>query len=53
MARGATIVSDKEALAARDVISALFPEHGPGGREQQSYRPAVVDAPEQTRESAG
>jgi hypothetical protein len=54
MVRGATIVSDKVALAARDVISALFPESDPGNREQQSYRPpaAVVDAPEQTTESA-
>jgi mRNA interferase MazF len=33
---------DKEALAAGDVISALFPMHIPGGREQQGYRPAVV-----------
>jgi mRNA interferase MazF len=33
---------DKEALAAGDVISALFPVHVPGGREQQGYRPAVV-----------
>ena len=33
---------DKEALAAGDVISALFPEHVPGGREQQGFRPAVV-----------
>lgn len=34
--------SDKETLAAGDVISALFPEHVPGGREQQGFRPAVV-----------
>lgn len=33
---------DKESLAAGDVISALFPEHVPGGREQQGFRPAVV-----------
>lgn len=33
---------DKETLAAGDVISALFPAHVPGGREQQGYRPAVV-----------
>ena len=33
---------DKEALAAGDVISVLFPAHVPGGREQQGYRPAVV-----------
>ena len=33
---------DKETLAAGDVISALFPEHVPGGREQQGFRPAVV-----------
>lgn len=33
---------DKETLAAGDVISALFPVHVPGGREQQGYRPAVV-----------
>ena len=33
---------DKETLAAGDVISALFPVHIPGGREQQGYRPAVV-----------
>jgi mRNA interferase MazF len=32
----------KEDLAAGDVISALFPVHVPGGREQQGYRPAVV-----------
>lgn len=25
-----------------DVISALFPEHAPGGHEQQGLRPAVV-----------
>lgn len=35
-------VPDKETLAAGDVISALFPVHLPGGREQQGYRPAVV-----------
>src|SRR4051794_17869698 len=34
--------SDKETLAAGDVISALFPVHLPGGCEQQGYRPAVV-----------
>ena len=33
---------DNEPLAAGDVISALFPVHVPGGREQQGYRPAVV-----------
>lgn len=33
---------DKETLAAGDVISALFPIHVPGGREQQGYRPAIV-----------
>lgn len=33
---------DKVALAAGDVISALFPVHVLGGREQQGYRPAVV-----------
>jgi mRNA interferase MazF len=33
---------DKETLAAGDVISALFPAHLPGGREQQGFRPAVV-----------
>ena len=33
---------DKEALAAGDVISALFPAHVPGGHEQQGFRPAVV-----------
>jgi mRNA interferase MazF len=33
---------DRAALAAGDVISALFPVHVPGGREQQGYRPAVV-----------
>lgn len=32
----------KEGLGAGDVISALFPEHVPGGREQQGFRPAVV-----------
>jgi mRNA interferase MazF len=35
-------VSDKETLVVGDVISVLFPEHVPGGREQQGYRPAVV-----------
>lgn len=35
-------VPDKETLGAGDVISALFPMHVPGGREQQGYRPAVV-----------
>ena len=35
-------VPDKKTLAVGDVISALFPEHVPGGREQQGYRPAVV-----------
>jgi len=35
-------VPDNETLAAGDVISALFPVHVPGGREQQGYRPAVV-----------
>ena len=34
--------TEKEALAAGDVITALFPVHVPGGREQQGYRPAVV-----------
>lgn len=33
---------DGEAIAAGDVVSALFPAHLPGGREQQGYRPAVV-----------
>ncbi len=33
---------DKVTLTAGDVISALFPVHVPGGREQQGYRPAVV-----------
>ena len=33
---------NKEALAAGDVVSALFPIHVPGGREQQGFRPAVV-----------
>lgn len=35
-------VADRDTLAAGDVISALFPVHVPGGREQQGYRPAVV-----------
>lgn len=35
-------MQEKEALCAGDVISALFPEHLPGGREQQGFRPAVV-----------
>ncbi len=35
-------VPDGETLAAGDVISALFPEHLPGGHEQQGLRPAVV-----------
>ena len=34
--------SGERDLAVGDVISALFPEHVPGGREQQGYRPAVV-----------
>lgn len=45
MARGVPSSSDlpgQEALATGDVISALFPMHVPGGREQQGYRPAVV-----------
>lgn len=29
-------------LAVGDVVSALFPTHVPGGREQQGFRPAVV-----------
>lgn len=29
-------------LAIGDVVSALFPSHLPGGREQQGFRPAVV-----------
>jgi len=37
-----TISGEGEGLAAGDVISALFPEHVPGGREQQGLRPAVV-----------
>jgi mRNA interferase MazF len=35
-------VPDGEMLAAGDVISAVFPEHVPGGHEQQGRRPAVV-----------
>lgn len=35
-------VPNTEMLAAGDVISAFFPEHVPGGREQQGLRPAVV-----------
>lgn len=35
-------VQEGRALSAGDVISALFPEHLPGGREQQGFRPAVV-----------
>ena len=35
-------VPDGEKLATGDVISALFPEHLPGGHEQQGLRPAVV-----------
>ena len=31
-----------ERLEIGDVISALFPLHRPGGREQEGYRPAVV-----------
>jgi mRNA interferase MazF len=34
--------ASEEGLAAGDVISALFPEHYPGGHEQQGLRPAVV-----------
>lgn len=29
-------------LALGDVVAVTFPEHRPGGREQQGYRPAVV-----------
>lgn len=29
-------------LRIGDVVSALFPLHRPGGREQEGYRPAVV-----------
>ncbi len=29
-------------LQIGDVVSALFPLHRPGGREQEGYRPAVV-----------
>lgn len=29
-------------LALGDVVAATFPEHRPGGREQQEYRPAIV-----------
>lgn len=29
-------------LEVGDVVSALFPLHQPGGREQEGYRPAVV-----------
>lgn len=29
-------------LAVGDVVSALFPTHVPGGREQHGFRPAVV-----------
>lgn len=35
-------VPRKESLGVGDVISALFPEHVPGGREPQGFRPAVV-----------
>ena len=31
-----------ERLEIGDVVSALFPLHQPGGREQEGYRPAVV-----------
>lgn len=31
-----------ERLEIGDVVSALFPLHRPGGREQEGYRPAVV-----------
>lgn len=31
-----------ELLVRGDVVAAAFPEHNPGGREQQGYRPAVV-----------
>ncbi len=34
--------SGDEDLATRDVISALFPVHDPGGHEQEGYRPAVI-----------
>lgn len=37
-----TVSDEGEGLAAGDVISALFPEHVPGGHEQQGLRPAVV-----------
>jgi mRNA interferase MazF len=39
---GAGSSNDEESLGIGDVISALFPEHIPGGHEQQGLRPAVV-----------
>ncbi len=33
---------DGRRLETGDVVSALFPVHRPGGREQEGYRPAVV-----------
>lgn len=35
-------VESGERLEIGDVVSALFPMHHPGGREQEGYRPAVV-----------
>lgn len=35
-------VESGERLEIGDVVSALFPMHRPGGREQEGYRPAVV-----------
>ncbi len=37
-----TVPDEGAGLAAEDVISALFPEHVPGGHEQQGLRLAVV-----------
>jgi mRNA interferase MazF len=45
-----TIPDEGEGLAAGDVVSAFFPEHIPGGHEQQGLRPAVVGVPERLGE---
>lgn len=35
-------MQESRTLSAGDVISVLFPEHLPSGREQQGFRPAVI-----------
>lgn len=51
MPDGAGSSNEGEGLTAGDVISAFFPKHRPGGREQQGLRPAaVVGVPERLGE---